>query len=73
MIENIEKELERLKEENAKLKRELAALTKENATSFRDRYASDILVQIPDMLTVFDKDERVVEVVSGEQDRKSVV
>ena len=66
MIENIEKELERLKEENAKLKRELAALTKENATSFRDRYASDILVQIPDMLTVFDKDERVVEVVSGE-------
>lgn len=68
MIQQKDNELLLLKEENERLRREL---TEKNQTiigkkSFRERFAIDVLNQIPDMLTVFDSEERVVEIISGE-------
>ena len=64
----MKEEIALLKAENERLKEELANMKRlTEKKSFRERYALQILDQIPDMLTVFDKEERVVEVVSNEK------
>lgn len=64
-------QLEALKKENEQLKKELSILRNENISnrpvSFKEKYAVRILDSLPDMLTVFNRNEVGIEVVSNEE------
>ena len=62
-IDALIRENKLLKQENDKLKREL---DEHHNGSFKERYAVKILDTLPDMLTVFDWNEKGIEIVSNE-------
>lgn len=55
IIQNLEKKVEQLSSESASGRKE----------RFRDRYSNRILDNLPDMLTVLDRDANIVELVSS--------
>lgn len=63
-------ELERLEKENEQLREELLALKQKKSenspVSFKEKYAVKILDSLPDMLTVFNRKEVGIEIVSNE-------
>ena len=66
IIQNLEKKVEQLSSESVSGRKE----------RFRDRYSNRILDNLPDMLTVLDRDANIVELVSSPstnhvEDRKS--
>lgn len=67
MTNAFDSEAGRLRQENAALRAELERLRgRQGGRTFRERYALRILDSLPDMLTVFDRNERCIEVVSNE-------
>lgn len=69
-VQGMKQEIARLHKENEWLKKQLEAVRKElkapQGGLFRQKYAIQILDSLPDMLTVFDKEGYVVELVSNE-------
>ena len=55
IIQNLEKKVEQLSSESVSGRKE----------RFRDRYSNRILDNLPDMLTVLDRDANIVELVSS--------
>lgn len=70
-IRVLEERLELLERENERLRKKLLALglpdEEGEPISFKEKYAVKILNSLPDMLTVFNKDEIGIEVVSNEE------
>lgn len=70
-FKELQEQIAALQKENTQLKQELLLLTgakrESQKLSFKEKYAINILNSLPDMLTVFDKDEVGVEVVSNEE------
>ena len=64
----VEQELASLREENMMLKEKLFALDNgSDNISFKEKYAVKILDLFPDMLTIFNHEEKDIEVVSNRE------
>ncbi len=63
---SLKSENERLKQQLCEMKHKISAAGDADGTSFRERYAIKVLDALPDMLTVFDMEERCIDVVSNE-------